>query len=122
MNENNWLKKELRSIELQRKNMLDQYNSIDEPKDISDIERKVYLPHKFAVTMGQTWESYIEQLKIYIKFADEKNIATHINGPRRAWYTHKSSPSCFMCEDVDLRHVMINAMEIMAKQYPKNIF
>ncbi len=122
MEENNWLKKELRKIELTRKQMNDQYNTLEESPHISDIDKQVYLPHKFAPVSGQTWQSYIEQLKIFVKFADEKNIATHINGPRRAWYTHKSSPSCFMCEDVDLRHVMLTAMELMAKQYPKSIY
>ncbi len=122
MEENNWLKKELRRIELIRKGITDQYNTLEPDKHISDIENKVYSPHKFAPSQGQTWESYTEQLKIYVKFANEKNKATHINGVRRAWYTHRSSPSCFMCEDMDLQNVMLNAMQLMAKQHPKNLF
>ncbi len=122
MSENNWLKKELRKIELTRQGMNDNYNTLDEKININDIDKQVYLPHKFAPKEGQTWESYVEQLKIYVKYADEKNIATHINGVRRAWYTHRSSPSCFMCEDVDLRHVMLSAMELMTKQSPKSIY
>ncbi len=122
MIENNWLKKELRKIELTRQGMNDQYNTLEKPININDVDKQVYLPHKFAPKEGQTWESYVEQLKIYVKYADEKNIATHINGVRRAWYTHRSSPSCFMCEDVDLRHVMLSAMELMSKQSPKSIY
>jgi len=122
MIEKNWAKKELSRIEMERKGTSDQYNTDKDPIDIHDVDNAVYLPHKFAAKDGQTWESYIEQLKIYIKFADEKNISTHINGPRNAWYTHRSSASCFMCEDVDLRHVMFHAMLMMSKQYPKQIF
>ncbi len=121
MKENNWLKKELREIERVRSNMNDNYSNPTELHP-SNMENKSYLPHKFAPSEGQTWESYVEQLAIYVKFAMEKNVATHINGVRRAWYTHRSSPSCFMCEDTDLHHVMLNAMQSMAKQYPKSVF
>ncbi len=120
--ENNWVKKELRKIELTRQGMNDQYNTLDNQPHLSEIENKPYLPHKYAPKEGQTWTSYVEQLAIFIKYAEEKNIATHINGVRRAWYTHRSSPSCFMCEDTDLHHVMLNAIRMMAKQYPKAIF
>ncbi len=122
MEENNWLKKELRRIEQVRTQANDQYNTTDKPLDKNDIDRDVYLPHKFSAKQGQTWESYIQQLEIYVKFANEKNISTHINGPRNAWYTHRSSSSCFMCEDIDLRQVMLNAMKLMAKQHPSNVF
>ncbi len=116
-----WIEKELREIERVRQGNNDQYNTIGE-KHVTDIISEPHLNHKFAPVDGQTFESYIEQLKIYIKYADDKNIATHINGPRRAWYTHKSSPNCFMCEDVDLRHVMLSAMLSMANAHPKDIF
>ncbi len=122
MEENNWLKKELRRIELTRKAMNDNYSTLEKPIDLANVENKHYLPHKFAPQQGQTWESYVQQLKIYIKFATEKNASVHINGPRGSWYTHRSSPSCFMCEDVDLHHVMLHTMEMMSKQYPKQVF
>ncbi len=102
--------------------MNDNYSTLDPPVDMSNVEKKVYLPHKFAPIEGQTWSSYAEQLKIYVKFANEKNISYHINGPRRAWYTHRSSSSCFMCEDVDLEQVMLHTIEMMAKQYPKQLY
>ncbi len=116
-----WLEKQLNEIERVRKGNNDQYNA---PGDlhVSDIDNAIVLPHKFAPVEGQTWESYVEQLRIYVKFADEKNIATHVNGPRRAWYTHRSSPACFMCEDMDLRHVMLTAMAAMQKAHPEDIF
>ncbi len=121
MTESHWYKRELAEIERVKNNANDQYSN---PTDyhISDISNKPYSPHKFAPSQGQTWESYVEQLAIYVKFAYEKNVATHINGVRRAWYTHRSSPSCFMCEDTDLHQVMLNAMKMMAKQYPKSVF
>ncbi len=123
MEENNWLKKELRRIEQTRKGMIeDQYNTLNEPLDIHDISQKVNKPHKFAPQEGQTWSSYVDQLAIYVKYAEEKNTSTHINGPRRAWYTHRSSSSCFMCEDVDLHHVMLATMRAMAKQYPSQVY
>ena len=122
MEESNQFKKELRKIQSARANLLDKYNTTENIPHHSDIANQPYRPHKFAPVEGQTWSSYAEQLAIYIKFAEEKNIATHINGPRRAWYTHRSSPSCFMCEDTDLHHVMLQAIQSMAKQYPKSIY
>ncbi len=116
------MKKELRKIELTRQGMNDNYNTLDASPHISDIKNEPYLPHKFAPKEGQTLQSYTEQLSIYIKFAQEKNIATHINGPRRAWYTHRSSPSCFMCEDTDLHQVMLSALRLIETKYPKLIF
>ncbi len=102
--------------------MNDNYNTMEKPLDRNDIDKKVYLPHKYAVKEGQTWQSYVEELKIHKKYVEEKNIATHINGPRGSWYTHRSSASCFMCEDIDFINVMYRAIEMMAKQYPKQVF
>ncbi len=122
MEDNTWLKKELRRIELVRKHANDNYNTIEKPIDIADVDKRQYLPHKFAPIHGQTLESYITQLKIYIKFATEKNAQYHINGPRGPWYTHRSSSSCFMCEDVDLHHVLLHTLTTLGSKYPTFIF
>ncbi len=123
LNENNWLKKELRRIELIRKQIPeDQYNTLDKPIDKADVMSQTARPHKFSPQDGQTWSSYVDQLAIYVKFAEEKNISTHINGPRRAWYTHRSSSSCFMCEDIDLHHVMLSVLRSMSESHPNSIF
>ncbi len=122
MSYSNWYKKELSNIEAVRNQTKDYHNTLDKPLDRADIDKKVYLPHKYAAKEGQTWQSYIEELKIHKKYVEEKNIATHINGPRGSWYTHRSSASCFMCEDIDFINVIYQAMVLMAKQYPKAIF
>ncbi len=122
MSENNWLKKELASIERQRKGLIDQYNTEEKPKNQHDFDNIIHADLRFAPKEHQTWESYIKELKIYVDFADKKNTGAHINGVRGAWYTHRQSSGCFMCEDVNLRHVMLSVLQIMAKQHPTNIF
>ncbi len=122
MEYNNWLKKELSQIERIRKNMDDQYNTIETPKHISDIQNEVKVDARFSPKAGQTWESYVNEMKIVQEFAQKKNESTHINGVRRAWYTHRSSSSCFMCEDSQLQKILLQAMRYMASQHPEQVF
>ncbi len=122
MSENNWLNKELRKIELTRKGMIDQYNTMDNPLDPNDIKNILHADLKFTPTENQSWSSYLKELKIYVKFCSEKNIKTHINGPKGAWYTHRNPMGCFACEDINLMHVMFTTMELMVKQYPDTTF
>ncbi len=114
---------ELRKIELQRNNMSDQYNQ-SQNENMDRIE-KLQLSSMKNITprKHQTWESYIIELKTHIDYADNKNEKVHIeNNGKAAWYTHRAPSGCFMCEDVNMRHVMFTIMQHMAKQYPNNIF
>ncbi len=122
MTENAWLKKELRRIEVIRHGLNDQYNTLDNPIDPDDIKHILKTDLQFSHHEGQTWASYLNELRIYKKFCEEKNIKTHINGPKGAWYTHRNPMGCFACEDINLINTMFRALTIMVKQYPDNKF
>ncbi len=122
MEYDNWLKKELSQIERIRKNMDDQYNTTESSKHMSDITNEPRTDNRFSPKAGQTWESYVNEMKIVQEFAQKKNESTHINGVRRAWYTHRSSSSCFMCEDSQLQKILLQAMRYMASQHPEQVF
>ncbi len=116
--ENNWLKKELRKIENTRKGLIDKYNTLDEPVDINDIKHILNSNLQYTPKEGQTWESYISELQIYINYNRSKSEKNHINGPKGPWYTHRSPSGCFMCDDMKLIQVMFNTMKLMVSQYP----
>ncbi len=120
--EDKWFKKELARVETIKKGLHDQYNSLDNPIDKYDVDKLIRNDHQYSPTCGQTWESYLGDLKIYAKFCYETNVRTHVNGPKGAWYTHRNPMGCFACEDLNLIYSIINAMEIMVKQYPKTLF
>ncbi len=121
MEDNNWLKKELKNIETVRKQMHDNYNTLEPPKDINDIKHILNADLDYTPKEGQTWESYIQELTTHVQYSSKKNAKAHINGPRGPWYTHKGA-TCFMCEDQNLIHAMLNVMRLMASSSPKNIF
>ncbi len=122
MEYDNWLKKELNQINRIRKGMEDQYNTTEESKHLGDIKSEPRTDERFSPKEGQTWEAYVNEMKIVVDYASRKNTDTHINGVRRAWYTHRSSSSCFMCEDTQLQRILLQAMRYMASQYPKQVF
>ncbi len=117
------MKKELRKIELTRKGMLDKYNSVEAGVDLSDVEKVLNTSLKFAPQKGDLWAKYVADLCMHVDYADDKNTKVHIeNNGRLSWWTHRSPSGCFMCEDVALRHVMLQVLQLMAKKYPKNTF
>ncbi len=122
MEYDNWLKKELNQIERIRKGINDQYNTEEKPKHLADITKESRQDSRFSPKQGQTWESYVNEMKIVVDYASRKNTDTHINGVRRAWYTHRSSSSCFMCEDTQLQRILLQAMRYMASQHPEQVF
>ncbi len=71
---------------------------------------------------GEKWTHYADRVKIYSKIGADKNRLTHIDGPRKAWYTHRSPMGCFMCEDMNLIAVMRRVIGLMSLQYPDNKF
>ncbi len=117
-----WFEKELEKLELQQKGLRDQYNTLDEPADVTKAERVLNSNLKYSPSKHHTWSDYVLELETHVKYADEKNSKNHINGARGAWYTHRSPLGCFMCEDIALRHVMLQVLQLMANQYPKNKF
>ncbi len=122
MEENKWYAKEIRRIQLAKDNLNDNYNTLDEPVDLHATQRILNANIQFGPKEGQKWLSYLEQLKIYVKFNQDRNERSHINGPKGPWYTHRSPAGCFMCEDTNLMSVMLQTMEIMVNQYPNTTF
>ncbi len=119
---NKYYEDEIRKIELQRKGMRDQYNTLDNPYDENDIEKIIHADLEYAPKPKQTLQSYAQNLRIYYKLAAKKNIQTHINGPKGAWYTHRNPSGCFACEDMNLLSVMLQTLEYLASKNPDLTF
>ncbi len=113
-----YYQEELAKIEKQRKGLRDQYNTLDKPYDENDIEAVIQSSLEYTPSKGQTLESYAENLKIYYKMCCKKNIQTHINGTKGAWFTHRNPAGCFACEDMNLMSVMMDVIRLLASKYP----
>ncbi len=121
MDENKWYIKEMRRLEIEQKKLHDNYNSEIQKSNQNDIEHLLNSTLKYSPDRRHTWETYVQELVTHIKYADDKNTKAHIEG-KTPWYTHRSPLGCFMCEDIALRHVMLQILQLMAKQYPNNKF
>ncbi len=108
--------------ERQQKFLRDQYNSLDNPYNEDDYKRILHADLEFSPKPHQTWESYAAAIIIYAKMNAKKNIQTHINGPKGAWYTHRNPAGCFACEDSNLISVLVQTINLMAQTYPKTTF
>lgn len=119
---NKWYEDEARKLEQIRKQVFDQHNTLEKRIDPDDIIHIIKSNLKFTPEKGQLLTAYIEQLKVYVKFQDQTNINTHINGPKGAWWTHKNPAGCFCCNDLNLIHVMQTILNSLAIQYPDTRF
>ncbi len=113
--------RQMRLLERQEKDLTSQYTDL-EKIEVNDYKKVVnanvtYAPHK-----GETWKEYSNRLGIYAKINADKNRLTHIDGPRKAWYTHRNPQGCFMCEDTNLISLQIRVIAEMASLYPDNRF
>jgi len=122
MEPNEYYDKEIRKIEIQRRGLRDQYNTLDNPYDEHDIENILKSDLAYAPKKGQTLKSYVDELLIYHKLASKKNIQTHINGPKGAWYTHRNPAGCFACEDMNLMSVDLQVLQLVAAKFPNYTF
>jgi len=110
---------EVRKLELQRKNLKDQYNTLDENQDLGNTDSYIPTPSlAYSPSKDETLESYFKKLKIYRKINYEKNTKAHINTPKGAWYTHRSPLGCFMCEDQQMINIMLEVIRILSLRYP----
>lgn len=114
---------ELRKEELARQelDLTSQYTD-EERLDSNNYRSIINAKSICTPNSGESWERYADRLQIYCKISADKNRLTHIDGPRKAWYTHRSPMGCFMCEDTNLIAVMRRVIGLMAIQYPKNQF
>ncbi len=113
--------RQMRLLERQEKDLTSQYTDL-EKIDVNDYKKVVnanvtYAPHK-----GESWRDYSNRLAVYANINAEKNRQTHIDGPRKAWYTHRNPMGCFMCEDTNLISLMRRVIDEMASLYPDNRF
>ncbi len=108
-------------LERQQKGLTSQYTD-EEKLDPNDFKNIVNARLKYSPIQGQKWQEYATKLNIYTDLAAEKNRLTHIDGPRKAWWTHRNPMGCFMCEDINLISCMLKVIKIMASQHPDNIF
>ncbi len=115
-------KQMLEKLEIQQKGLRDQYNSTDNPFEEADYEKVLNADLEFAPKKGESYDSYYNKLIVYTKMQAKKNIKTHINGPKGAWYTHRNPQGCFACEDMNLMSVMCNIIGLIALKYPKGKF
>ncbi len=81
-------RKEMRKMERQEKDLTSQYT--DEPnRDINDYHTIVNAKFICTPDQGETWAHYADRVAIYAKLGADKSRLTHIDGPRKAWYTHR---------------------------------
>ncbi len=112
---------EMRKLERQEADLTSQYTSA-EKLDVNDYKKVVNSTISYAPHANETWKEYANRIGIYAKIAADKNRLTHIDGPRKAWYTHRNPMGCFMCESINLESVMLRVIGEMANQYPDNRF
>ncbi len=113
--------RQMRELERQEQGLKSQYTN-EEKLDSNDYRSIVNAGVDYAPTRGETWAQYSDRIAIYAKINAEKNRLTHIDGPRKAWYTHRSPQKCFMCEDTNLISCMRRVIGLMSIQYPKQRF
>ncbi len=80
--------KEMRKLEMQEADLTSQYTN-DEKMDVNDYKKVVNSQVSYAPHKGETWKEYSNRIKIYADLNAAKNRLTHIDGPRKAWYTHR---------------------------------
>ncbi len=112
---------EMRKLEHQEQHLTSQYTD-EEKLDSNDYRSIVNAPSICTPEKGERITHYADRLQIYCKIAAEKNYKTHIDGPRKAWYTHRNPMGCFMCEDTNLISVMRRVVGLLAIENPKYIF
>ncbi len=107
----------LNQLRREEQDLTSQYTN-EEKLDINDYKTIVNAGLSYAPERGERLSHYHDRLGIFIKLAAEKNRKTHIDGPRKAWYTHRSPMGCFMCEDMNMYHVLFRVLGLLVISYP----
>ncbi len=111
----------MRKLELQEKDLQSQYTD-EEKLDPYNYKSVTNTSLDYAPKKEEKWSQYIVRLCTYAEISAEKNRKTHIDGPRKAWYTHRNPMGCFMCEDTNLISMMLRVLKLITNQYPDNRF
>ncbi len=108
--------------ERQQKQLRDQYNETEKYDALEDYQRIIQQSNlDYAIRKSENLENYLARLQIHVDFNAKKNIKTHIQAPKGCWYTHKSPLGCFMCDDQNMIHYMLNLLKTLAKHQPDYI-
>ncbi len=120
--ETKWFKKEMIRLNNELTNLKDRHNT-DTPDntDRNDIQHLINSSLRYTPEIHHNWTTYTKELEMHVRYADEKNRKKHISGPKQ-WHTHVDPSGCFMCEDIALRHVMLQVIQYMATTNPKGTF
>ncbi len=113
--------REMRKLELQEKDLTSQYNNVQlkDPNDYKNVTNAnvTYSPYK-----GEKWAEYAMRIAIYADINAKKNRLTHIDSPRKSWWTHRNPAGCFMCEDTNLISMLVRVITQMGGVSPDNRF
>ncbi len=108
--------------ERQQKYLRDQYNEVEKYDAMEDYQRIIQQSTAdYAIRKHEKLEDYITRLSIHVEYNAKKNIKTHIQAPKGCWYTHKSPLGCFMCDDMNMIHYMLNLLKTISKFQPEYI-
>ncbi len=113
--------RQMRLLERQEQDLTSQYTDL-EKLDKNDYKKVVNANVTYAPHRGETWHEFAYRIAIYCDLNAKKSRLTHIDGPRKAWYTHRNPQGCFMCEDINLISLMKRVIAEMALLYPNNKF
>ncbi len=113
--------RQMRLLERQEQHLISQYTD-EEKLDSNDYHRIINSKLQMTPTKGETYGEYIVRLEIYCDLAAEKSRKTHIDGPRKAWYTHRSPMGCFMCEHINLVSMMLQVLKITTEKQADTMF
>lgn len=112
----------MEKLEREQRGLHDQYNTLTEKEDLNDYRRLINTPNQqdYALRTGETLEKWATRLQEHVEFANKKNYKIHvIIGTRgHAWYTHKSSNGCFMCEDTQFLLYLLSVIKALATLSP----
>ncbi len=85
-------------------------------------QKIIHSESDYAPQQHMEIQEYIYIIKAQRKIRYTKNYNTHIDTPKGCWYTHKRPDGCFMCDDMQMITVLCQALEFLAKKYPKLTF
>ncbi len=116
---NKYYEDEIRKLELQSKNLKDNYNTLDANLDITKTNSYVPTPSlPYAPSKNETLKLYYEKLKIYRKINYDVNTKCHITTPKGPWYSHRAPQGCFMCADQMMINIMLEVIRILSLRHP----
>lgn len=115
-------KLEKEQAKLRNQQIRDQYNALNNDYSPDDYEKILHADLNFTPKKGESYISYATKAEVYRDTNAKRNIQTHINGPKGAWYTHRNPAGCFACEDTNLIHILVQTLMLIAQRHPEDTF